>query len=71
MKYTTKLAEIAYNGYRNHTRGVSLATGQPIPEWAGLKPEIQAAWEASASAVGKEISFFIGSLAHIEETIEQ
>lgn len=71
MKYTIKLAEIAYNAYRDHTGGISLASGQPIPEWSQLRPDIQEAWEASASAIGKEISFFIGSLAYIEETIEQ
>ena len=71
MKYTTKLAEIAYNGYRDHTGGISLASGQPIPEWSSLRPDIQQAWEASAASVSKEISFFIGSLSHIEETIEQ
>lgn len=44
-------AQIAYEAYRNHTGGISLASGQPIPEWPDLKPEIQAAWAASASAL--------------------
>lgn len=47
----TELARIAYDAYRAHTGGVSLATGQPIPEWPQLRPEIQAAWQASAEAV--------------------
>ena len=44
-------AQIAYEAYRNHTGGISLATGGPIPGWAGLRPDIQAAWKASADAL--------------------
>ncbi len=47
----TELARIAYDAYRDHTGGVSLPTGQPIPQWPQLRPEIQAAWQASADAV--------------------
>lgn len=46
-----ELAQIAYEGYRNHTGGKSLATGQAIPEWAGLSEGIQNAWRASVQAV--------------------
>jgi hypothetical protein len=42
-----ELARAAYNGYRNHTGGKSLATGQTIPEWEQLRPDIQEAWRAS------------------------
>ena len=35
------LAQLAYEAYRAHTGGISLASGQPIPEWNALKPEIQ------------------------------
>lgn len=42
------LAKLLYDGYRIHTDGKSLATGQNIPEWDGLKPEIQEAWTASS-----------------------
>lgn len=45
------LAQVAYDGYREHTGGRSLATGQPIPTWEDLKPEIQQAWAASTRAV--------------------
>lgn len=45
------MGHVAYDGYRNHTGGVSLISGQPIPEWNELKPEIKAAWEAAADAV--------------------
>ena len=45
------MAQIAYEAYRNHTGGKSLATGQNIPEWPDLAPVIKAAWEAAANAV--------------------
>lgn len=43
--------EIAYEAYRAHTGGVSLASGQPIPEAHDLRPDIQDAWRASAAAL--------------------
>lgn len=43
--------QMAYEAYRAHTGGISLASGQPIPNWAALKPAIRAAWETSAEAV--------------------
>jgi hypothetical protein len=43
--------QIAYEAYRADAGGKSLATGAPIPEWDGLKSEIQHAWEAAAKAV--------------------
>ncbi len=51
-----KFARIAYEAYRNHTGGISLATGVKIPEWADLRPDIKAAWMASANAVIAEAS---------------
>lgn len=48
---SAEIAEIAYEAYRAHTGGVSLASGQPIPEWEKLRPDIQAAWKASADAL--------------------
>ena len=44
-------AEIAYNAYRDHTGGVSLISGAPIPEWESLRSDIQDAWRASAHAL--------------------
>lgn len=49
-------AQIAYEAYRNHTGGISLASGGPIPEWGGLRPDIQAAWKASADALRKPVT---------------
>lgn len=43
--------KIAYDAYRNHTGGISLASGQNIPGWEDLHAPIRAAWEAAAKAV--------------------
>jgi hypothetical protein len=50
-----ELARAAYNGYRNHTGGKSLATGQTIPEWEQLRPDIQEAWRASRDHLMREL----------------
>ena len=47
----TNYAAMAYLSYRQHTGGVSLATGQALPEWHELRPDIQNAWNAAAAAV--------------------
>lgn len=44
---------VAYEAYRAHTGGISLASGQPIPEAKDLRPDIQEAWKASAAALRK------------------
>jgi len=46
-----QLDQLAYEAYRAHTGGVSLATGQALPEWDALRPEIRDAWRASTEAV--------------------
>lgn len=50
-KLKWRLAEAAYEGYRAHTGGKSLATGQLIPAWDELRNEIKDAWLASITAV--------------------
>ena len=59
IESTTKLVTLteseasgrtAYEAYRNHTGGKSLATGDPIPQWDQLPITIQEAWEAAAAA---------------------
>ena len=40
-----------YEAYRTHAGRRSLVTGADLPEWEGMPPEIQAAWQAAASAV--------------------
>lgn len=43
--------QIGYDAYRAKTGGVSIVTGQPIPEWKELRTEIQEAWEAAGEAI--------------------
>lgn len=52
--YSEKMGQRAYEGYRDHTGGVSLANGGPIPAWADLPPAIRAAWGAAAKALLNE-----------------
>jgi hypothetical protein len=42
--------QAAYEGYRAFSRGKSLISGQPIPEWDVLEDDLTAAWEAAAAA---------------------
>ncbi len=49
------LAAVAYEAYRANSGGKSLVSGQPIPEFEKLKPEIQEAWEAAAYAVEAQV----------------
>ena len=42
---------VAYEAYRDAAGGVSLATGDPLPDFEDLSAPIRAAWEVSAQAV--------------------
>ena len=46
-----RLSKIAYEAYVKKAGGVSLITGEKLPEFDDLKVEIQAAWAAAAHAV--------------------
>ena len=43
-------AQIAYEAYAEH-RAWQYYQGNPLPPWDGVRPDIQAAWEAAASAI--------------------
>lgn len=45
------LAKKLYERYKTFTGGISLVTKTPIPEWDGLRYDIQLAWEAVAGEV--------------------
>lgn len=47
----TTLGEVLYNGYCEKTNWKSLASGQDLPAWKDLRPDIQEAWHASAMAM--------------------
>lgn len=43
--------QIAYEGYFHYSKGKSLVSGAPLPEWGQQAPGIREAWEAAAMAV--------------------
>lgn len=43
--------QIAYEAYCGHTNWKSLVSGADLPQWAEVKPEIKAAWEAAGLAL--------------------
>lgn len=49
MKYY--LAQVAYDAYCKQTGGVSLISGDKLPEFDKLKLEIRDAWYAASEAV--------------------
>jgi hypothetical protein len=51
FEFNYEAGEIAYEAYRSHTGGKSLATGQDIPVYGKLSKPIQDAWARAASAV--------------------
>ena len=42
---------IAYEAYSRATDGISLVSGDKLPEWDDVEPLIQDAWHAAATAV--------------------
>ena len=44
-------AQVLYEAYCEHTGWKSLASGQDLPQWSGLREDIKEAWRASARAV--------------------
>jgi len=49
------LAKVAYDAYCTSTGGVSLISGDKLPEFDKLKDEIKAAWAAAALAVSSVV----------------
>lgn len=47
----TGYGKLAYEGYSAASGGRSLATGDELPPWPELQPDIQGAWDAAAGAV--------------------
>jgi hypothetical protein len=52
----TDLAEINYHGYKQSTGGVSLVSGEPLPEFDQMHPKIRRSWEAGTRAVVRELN---------------
>lgn len=53
---TKSIGQIAYEAYCEHTNWKSLVSGQDLPQWDKVKPEIKEAWEAAAVAVENEVT---------------
>lgn len=50
------LGAIGYTAYRAQTGGVSLVSGQPIPEWGALPDAIREAWQAAGVQIGLTVA---------------
>jgi hypothetical protein len=52
----------AYEGYVIGAGGRSLISGEPLPSWPDLGPELREAWRAAADAV-----LMFRAMAHADE----
>jgi hypothetical protein len=53
MAENMTIGQVAYNAYMDFSGGVSLISGQKLPEWDAQDQHIKAAWEHSALAVSR------------------
>ena len=51
METPETAGRVAYDAYRDAAGGRSLVTGDPLPSFEQLPPQIRAAWEVAAQAV--------------------
>lgn len=49
------LGQVGYEAYASDAGGHSLVTGDPLPEWQRLSPDIRAAWRAAAEAIHQQL----------------
>ena len=63
---TYNFGEIAYNGYLQKSNNKSLISGQDLPPWEDLSPEIQAAWMNSGFSVARFIEGVISGWIYYE-----
>lgn len=52
---TLELGRIGYEAYRQHTGGISLASGQQLPIYDELNDQVRGAWIAAGSTIGMAI----------------
>lgn len=59
--------QLAYEGYCKSSRGKSLISGEPLPTWDQVKPEIREAWELAAQEVinGSKLQRYLDALQKI------
>jgi hypothetical protein len=46
-----EMAKIAYDNYCHYTQGISLVTGEKLPNWDDLPDNIKRAWRGSMLSV--------------------
>ena len=63
------LGQANYEGYCEASGNKSLISGQALPGWMDLKPEIQAAWNLAAKRVDQTIRASHGS--PVQDEIDQ
>jgi hypothetical protein len=72
----TDLAEVNYHGYRQASGGVSLVTGEPLPEFEAMPEKMRGAWEGGTRAVVRELNRkgelaeALGALARLADPAE-
>jgi hypothetical protein len=49
------IGQVAYEAYCERSDGVSLVSGQQLPDFDDLSPVIAEAWEAAAAAVAQVV----------------
>ena len=47
------IGQVAYEAYSERADGMSLVSGEQLPDWDDLSPVIAEAWEAAAAAVAQ------------------
>lgn len=52
---TLNLGQIGYEAYRQHTGGISLATGQQLPTYDELNDQVRGAWNKAGAQIGMAI----------------
>lgn len=59
------LGQVGYEAYCSHTNWKSLISGENLPQWGNVKPEIQNAWEHA----GERIRVFLNGGIETEDAI--
>lgn len=66
------MGQVAYEGYKNRTEGISPFSHKPLPPWEGVPYQSRKSWETAAKAVGEVLlaAGLIQSVPELPETEE-
>lgn len=66
------MGQVAYEGYRDRTNGISPFSKKPLPDWRYVPWQSKKSWETSAQAVGNVLlaAGLIQSVPELPETEE-